>query len=110
MPWAACQPCYGVGEVKVDGEWVTCKACQGNGQVQEWAGAGMKERIWKWLSEEHDIARYPENRCRHKSRLGLPCWRYWVYDYWCRRHNKQCWYHAMDVNRHPWPGYRPEGR
>lgn len=42
------------------------------------------------------------NRCHHRSRLGLPCFRVWVYDYWCGHHNGTCWWHTMLDNRHPW--------
>lgn len=30
--------------------------------------------------------------CSHRShRLGLPCWRWFIHDGYCARHNSTCW-------------------
>jgi len=41
------------------------------------------------------------DRCHHRSRRGLPCFRMRIHDYWCASHNHRCFWHSMDRNRCP---------
>lgn len=38
------------------------------------------------------VGGYHWRYCHHRShRLSLPCWRWFIYDGYCARHNDSCW-------------------
>lgn len=41
------------------------------------------------------VGGYHWRYCTHRShRLGLPCWRWFIHDGYCRKHNTTCWSHC----------------